>query len=762
MRCSKLAQFLSLSLILAVVACGKAPPTDQAGGAAKAEAAAPVGAQPTTRSEAKASAPPPVPAAAPVAAESKEHDLDKAAASNGGGAAAQPSAPASGADADREGGPADDNWSPQAAFAQAGPSSDPAKVPRKSSDAQPNRESASGPPPIAARPKDDAAAPERAAKADKAKSADELAEPLARQQPKAQAEKKAAVPDVGDAPRTAEGEETPLHMRGIGTGGGGKTGTRAGVGAPRGGSIGVIGTLMPNHSSDRVFRWLPAKPAYYPKDARYRSNYLPGRGYLQHLAAQVRGGKGLGVEGMLVPPSPLRSLQAPPSGQALRVAVDLSEQQVSMAGGHTTVRVRLRASENGPQQRPPLRLHLVLDNSGSMKGKPWQQVCAAVRDLATRLGPDDQLSVSYYGTTAQILAAPTAGGPALQAIADQVCKLKPHGETNTHGGLALGYQQARSVYLATAANRVLLLSDGMPTVGPNDPYYLTLETTRALGDGIVTSAIGLGNDFDALLMDRIALEGGGNHHFVRDAAALPTVLSDELEVLTRQAAEAVDVRIRLPQDVGLVEVVGSEPLSQAEALRVRQVEVAADQRLARDQHIAANRQRDYDGGVRFLLPSFRAGDEHAFLIVLDIPPGSGHREVARVEVRYKDTVSKKNGQFVGGRGISYVPIQDAQPQVSGEVKLAEARARAGAALQRASEYLEVSNLPAIRQELYAAALALQRAADATGSAQGHAEATRVQALADAAGQGINRGQLPWLTTVFHYNWRMCGGTAWEG
>lgn len=679
---------------------------------------------------------------------------------------------------------ADDNWSPQAAFADkaekrplaardaSAAAKEPAKPAAEAGHTRKNEQERAEDKPAdgsgeaqgqggraaPATPKPDSS-PRAAAAEAKGKSAGtEGAAPRARDLERSAADlDEVAKPGLGTAadsrrePALAGGEG--LQIRRAGPGG---TVDGAGIGAIQ------RQPAAPVRSPDKIFRWLPELPSSYPRDARYRSNYLPGRGYLDHLAGEIRASKALGVEDSLVAPAPVRTLPAPTAGQSLRVAVDLSDKEINMAGGTTIVRVRLRGADQGLGQRGPLHLHLVLDSSGSMKGRPWQQVCAAVRDLSTRLGPADQLSVVHFGSVATILAPPTAGGPQLAKIADQVCALRPRGETNTYAGLQLGYQQARAAYLAGASNRVLLLSDGMPTIGPSDPYGLTVDTVRALGEGIVTSAIGVGNDFDALLMDRIALEGGGNHHFVRDAAALPKVLTDELELLAQQAAEAVDVRIRLPADIDLVEVVGTEPLSQAEALRVRQVEVAADQRLAREQRIAVNRQRDYDGGVRFLLPSFRAGDEHSFLLVVRVPAGDGSREVARVEVRYKDTINKKNSQFVGGRSVQFAPAMDREPLGEPEVRLSYARARAGQALMRASEYLETQNLPRIRQELYGAATALQQASDRTGSAAGHAEATRLQALADAAGMAMGRGQRAWLTTVFHYGWRTCGDTAWGG
>ncbi|MBI5609305.1 MAG: VWA domain-containing protein [Deltaproteobacteria bacterium] len=462
----------------------------------------------------------------------------------------------------------------------------------------------------------------------------------------------------------------------------------------------AVGVRVAPPRSDKVFRPLPQRPLFYPRDARYRANYLPGRGYLERLGAEVRKIPAQLAAMSLAAAAPRVRTLPPPDKNSLRVAVDLSHKALPIEGGQTVVRVRIRSTDQLPARRPPLRLHLVLDRSGSMKGEPWRQVCAAAKDLATRLTPEDRLSVVVYSDDARVLTPTLAGGPQLAAVAAEICKMAPRGETYTQAGLALGYQQARLAYDPGSVNRVLLVSDGMPTIGPNDPYRLTIETARALGEGITTSALGVGRDFDALLMDRIALEGGGNHHFVRDVAALPTVLTDELEVLAHQAAEAVDVRIRLADDMQLLEVIGSEPLSEAEALRVRQVEVAGDQRLQRDQGIAADRQKDRDGGVRFLLPTFRAGDEHAFLLRVGVAPGSGRREVVRVEVRYKDMIAGRNAAFVGGRGIDQgVPGETAEAQADADVLLSEAEARAADALQRASEYLDTANLAEIRQEL---------------------------------------------------------------
>lgn len=525
--------------------------------------------------------------------------------------------------------------------------------------------------------------------------------------------------------------------------------------------LGTIGTGSRTFHSDRTFRPLPAPVQFWPRDARYRSNYLPGRGYLTHLAQYLQhDDMRFDAVNLLQAPIPQPTLPQP-TGRALDLAVDELHAALPPQGGATTLRLRLRAGNGQPQPRRPLHLHLVLDTSGSMRGASWTAVCAAVRDVATRLTGEDRLSIVTYGSSAQILSQPVTAGPQSARLADRVCKLRVHGETNIYDGLRLGYQQALQSYDPTAVNRLILLSDGMATVGPRDLYSLTNPTADALGQGITTSAIGVGKDFDALLMGRIALEGGGNDHFVRDAAAVSEVFHDELDLLSREAAEVVEVRVRLPHDIELLEVIGSEPLSQAESLRTRQVEVATDQRIARNTGIAADRQRDENGGVRFLLPAFRLGDEHTFLLQIKVPAGRGTRELAAVELRYKDMITLRNVSMSGTRTAHYAEsAQAADASRVPAVAVADARGRSAAALQRASEYLDPANLSAIRGELYSASSRLQAVADWTGDAVLHADSRRLHSLADLTLRGVDGPRLGYFASVYHYNWRYSGATAW--
>jgi len=510
------------------------------------------------------------------------------------------------------------------------------------------------------------------------------------------------------------------------------------------------------------YRPLPPMVNAWPRDARYRSNYLPGRGYLEHLRTSLQSAShrlGAGADATLAQNAAPHPSWPAPKGRALALAVDQVHGVLPPSGGETTLRVRVRAADAAPKARAPLRLHFAVDTSGSMVGAPWRSVCAAIRDVATRLTDADRLSVSTYASHGRIFSAPVAGGAEAAGVAERICASRPTGNTNVYEGLMTAYQQARDAYDPRAINRVIVVSDGIATAGPRDLHTLTVGTVEALGYGVTTSVVGVGDEFDALLMGRVAAEGAGNYHFARDHHAVSAVFSDELAVLAQEAAQAAEVRIELAADVALLEVVGSEPLGVVEAMRVRQVEIASDKRLAEDRGIAADRTRDRQEGVRFLLPSFRLGDEHAFFVRIRVPArGSGPaRPLAKVSLRYKDMLFDRNQHLVADRVGWYADSDDAA-EVSRltDVELGEARGRVAYALERASQYLHPRNVSALRREMYSAASRLTGAADRSGVAAIAEEARRIQQLADLAGTVQAPKDMGVLAAVYHYGWRTCG------
>ena len=115
----------------------------------------------------------------------------------------------------------------------------------------------------------------------------------------------------------------------------------------------------------------------------------------------------------------------------------------------------------------------------------------------------------------------------------------------------------------------MLLSDGHANGGDTDAEHLADRAGRAFQAGVQTSFFGLGRNFDASLMDRIADRGAGGYYYLADSSQIAPALDREIEARLRPVATAVELRVRLRPDVAATHVFGSRELPAAEAAAVR-------------------------------------------------------------------------------------------------------------------------------------------------------------------------------------------------
>jgi Ca-activated chloride channel family protein len=94
--------------------------------------------------------------------------------------------------------------------------------------------------------------------------------------------------------------------------------------------------------------------------------------------------------------------------------------------------------------------------------------------------------------------------------------------------------------------RCLLLTDGLANRGLTDPATLQAHASGLRARGVVTSAFGVGADFDERFLQGLAAAGGGHFYFIEAAASIPVVVGREmgevLEVVLHQASVEVETR----------------------------------------------------------------------------------------------------------------------------------------------------------------------------------------------------------------------------
>ncbi|PIE06064.1 MAG: hypothetical protein CSA75_01500 [Sorangium cellulosum] len=380
-------------------------------------------------------------------------------------------------------------------------------------------------------------------------------------------------------------------------------------------------------------------------NGRFATTYRPGGGHLAAFESAVGRGVIPEAEREIVSDIGARywTPMDEPKGKSLALRTDFERSALPPSGGDVHMRVSLRSTKKPPAGRPHLSVHLVLDVSGSMQGAPMDQAKLAAQALVDKLAATDDFSLVTFSSDAEVRVQDVQVAQGKAHIKQAIEKIKAGGGTNIGGGLQLAYEQAKSRSVpADAVRVVLLLSDGRANSGITNSSRLSRLALEAFQDGIQTSTFGLGSGYDGALMSSIASDGAGGYYFLRDAEQIAPALSTELDKRLDPAATAVEVRIRLNKDVQLLRIYGSRRLNAAEAARVRAIEVAADEHAAVRDKIKKDRQDDTKGGMRFLIPAFARDDNHVMLFKVRVPAGVGKKEIASIELKYKDRVSKRN------------------------------------------------------------------------------------------------------------------------
>lgn len=197
------------------------------------------------------------------------------------------------------------------------------------------------------------------------------------------------------------------------------------------------------------------------------------------------------------------------------------------------VLVEASPTEAVAQVRMPLNFALVLDHSGSMRGKKLASVKEAVKMVIDHLSPNDYISLVMFSDKAEIII-PSMSARDPQGMKAAVERIKVKGGTNMVRGMRAGLDELRRQIVPYAINRMILLTDGR-TIGEKKCLELARE---ARGAGVVINPLGIGSDWDEDLLDQIGeLSGGAQAEFIRTP-------EDAMSIFQQQIQSAIDVAVR--------------------------------------------------------------------------------------------------------------------------------------------------------------------------------------------------------------------------
>ena len=117
-------------------------------------------------------------------------------------------------------------------------------------------------------------------------------------------------------------------------------------------------------------------------------------------------------------------------------------------------------------ERPPLKLGLVLDRSGSMEGEKLDVAKEAAAWLVERLQPTDEVALVAYDSHVHLLAPLAPVEPA--QLTHAIGSLRAGSMTNLSGGWLRGLDELERAD-GNGTRKILLLTDGLANEGITDP-----------------------------------------------------------------------------------------------------------------------------------------------------------------------------------------------------------------------------------------------------------------------------------------------------
>lgn len=314
------------------------------------------------------------------------------------------------------------------------------------------------------------------------------------------------------------------------------------------------------------------------------------------------------------------------------------------------LRVSIRTAAAGRGASTPLRLTLLLDNSGSMARADRREIVRrAVSMLASQLQSGDSVTLISFARQPRLLAEGISAEDAATLL-ESVESLPSEGGTNLEAALTLAYEKAKENLLVGAQNRIVLLTDGAANLGDADPESLTrrIELMRAGGVAFDAAGIGTGGLNDEVL-EALTRKGDGRYYLLARPEDADSGFAKQLAGAFRPAAGNVKVQLEFnPERVGSYKLLGFEKHRLAtEDFRNDQVDAAE-----------------------------LAAEEAGVAVYQFEPKADGRGDVGSVSVRFRDMAS---GEMVERRWpVLYQPNPPLAEEASESMKVALCAALLGA------------------------------------------------------------------------------------
>ena len=250
----------------------------------------------------------------------------------------------------------------------------------------------------------------------------------------------------------------------------------------------------------------------------------------------------------------------PLPSQNEKVACALEQSVHPFLQQRNLLRISLRTAASGRSTSTPLRLTLLLDNSGSMERPDRQQtVRRAFALLVQQLKPIDQVTLISFARQPRLLADKVSGDQ-LDQLVQLVDSLPSEGGTNIEAALQLAFEKAKEQQVDAAQNRIILLTDGAVNLGNANPDSLAQMIATMRNAGIAFDAAGISAEgLNDEILEALTRKGDGRYYLLNAVDAADDGFVRQVAGALRPAAKNVKVQVEFnPSRVGRYKLLGFE------------------------------------------------------------------------------------------------------------------------------------------------------------------------------------------------------------
>ncbi len=228
---------------------------------------------------------------------------------------------------------------------------------------------------------------------------------------------------------------------------------------------------------------------------------------------------------------------------------------------HLSVSIQTPAV-SGREQRP-LAIAFVLDKSWSMKGDKLVSTIEAVSSFINWMTRQDYVSIIAYAQDVQTVQSISALTEK-KSVIRRLQGIEPGTSTNLSGGWLEGLHSLEdSILPQSAIRRVILLTDGIATMGIEDEERLAAIAAEYASRGITTTTIGIGDDFHESSLLNIAKAGMGNFYYISSPEQTSDIFFREFGSIGAVIAQSAHLELTLSEGLRYREILDALPARRA-------------------------------------------------------------------------------------------------------------------------------------------------------------------------------------------------------